>query len=321
MTIKNPGKHDVDVTLMDDPASRRAGWQSTLDHQHFQIAKGDSKEISFTIQLDSDAGGTTATPAVEMNIDLLSSTARVRLPAVSAPLQIAPGQVPADYFAGDMDRCLLVKSEASAIRIDSDELRLPDGPMTLETWVRPIDVAGYSAVIAKMQQSEFAIFSDEGVPQFSIYLDGRYVSAKATHPMIADQWTHVAGTFDGEAVKLFIDGKLVATKNARKKNGDGATTKIKQTHNDLPLFIGADPNSSGAPTRAVHAMIDEVRVSKAAVYTDDFTPATRHKPDADTVLLMHLDRATGPFVLDHSNSASHGLMGSASELVESPAKP
>lgn len=321
MTITNPGDHDVDITLMDAAASQRAGWQTTLDHQHFQIGKGDSKEISFTIDLDSSTGAAATVPAVEMNIDLLSSTARVRLPTVSAPLQIAPGQVPADYFAGDTDRCLLVKNAASAIRINSGDLRLPDGPMTLEGWVRPTDVTGFTAVIAKTENSEFAIFSDEGVPQFSIFLDGRYVAARATRPMIADQWTHVAGTFDGESVNLFIDGKLVATKNARKKNSDGNHEKLKQKHNDLPLFIGADPDSRGAPSRPVSAMIDEVRISKAAVYTDEFTPATRHQPDADTVLLMHLDRTTGPFVLDHSTSASHGLMGSASELVESPAKP
>ncbi len=321
LKIKNPGQHAVDITLMENPASRNAGWLSTLDHQHFQIDMGEEKEVAFSVKRDPESMDSVTIPKIEMKIDLLSSASRVRLPNVATPLQITPGQVPADYFAGDTDRCLLVKNEESAIRINSDDLHLPDGPMTLEAWVRPIDVAGYSAIVAKTQGSEFAIFSDEGVPQFSIHLNGRYVAAKATHPMVANQWTHIAGSFDGETVKLFIDGKLVDTKAASKKKSDNGIAKIEQKHNELPLFIGADPDANGTPTRAIHAMVDEVRVSKAAVYAEDFTPSPRHKPDADTVLLMHLDRTTGPFVLDHSHSASHGLMGSASKLVESPAKP
>lgn len=321
MKISNTGLRDVDITLLSDPASQRAGWQSTLDHQHIQIGKGEEQEVTFSIRREAGAVDALTIPAVLMEIDLLSPTARVRLPDVAAPIQITPGQVPADYFAGDVDRCLLVDEEDAAIRIQSKDLRLPDGPMTLEAWVRPTDVAGYSAVIAKTQGSEFAIFSDEGVPQFSIHLNGKYIAAKATRPMVVDQWTHLAGTFDGESVKLFVDGKLTDSHAVKTKNGDGIAEQVKQKHNELPLYIGADPNPSGLPTRAVRAMIDEVRISKAAVYADDFMPSKRHTPDSDTVLLMHLDRTTGPFVLDHSSSATHGLMGSASKLVESPAKP
>ncbi|WP_146407426.1 LamG-like jellyroll fold domain-containing protein [Allorhodopirellula heiligendammensis] len=320
MKIKNPGQHDVDITLVEDTISTRQGWHSTLDHQHFQIAKGEEKEITFAVSRGAGGFASVAIPSIKMEIDLLSSDARVRLPDVTAPLQIAPGQVPADYFSGNTDRCLLVANESSAIRINSDDLHLPDGPMTLEAWVRPTDVAGYTGVLAKTQGSEFAIFSDEGVPQFTIHLNGGYVSAKATHPMVVDQWSHIAGCFDGGSVKLFVDGKLVDSETVNKKNGQGTAKKVKQKRNELPFYIGADPDPSGRPTRAVRAMIDEVRISKSAVYADDFTPVTRHTPEPDTVLLMHLDRATGPFVLDHSNSASYGLMGSTSKLVESPPK-
>lgn len=321
MKITNAGQHDVDITMLSDHASQRAGWQSTLDHQHFQMGKGEEKEIAFTIRRDADAVGAVTIPAVMMEIDLLSPTARVRLPDVATPIQITPGQVPADYFSGDVDRCLLVDQEDAAIRIHSKDLRLPDGPMTVEAWVRPIQIAGFSAIIAKTQDSEFAVFSDEGVPQFSIYLNGKYIVAKATHPMVVDQWTHIAGSFDGESVKLFIDGKLTDTKVVKNRKGDRVAQKVNQKHNALPLYIGADPDPSGLPTRAIRAMIDEVRISKAAVYSDDFVPSTRHIPDSETVLLMHLDRTTGPFLLDHSSSATHGLMGSASKLVESPVKP
>lgn len=320
MEIKNPGERDVDITLMNDSQTLRGGWQSSLDHSHFTLAAGDKKEFVFQFRRDPAALGSVNVPAVRMEIDVLSPTARVRLPAVTAPLKIALGQVPADYFTTEIDRCLLVKNENGAVRINSEDLKLPDGPMTLETWVRPIEIAGHHGVVAKTEQSEFAIFSDEGVPQFLIYLDGRYVAAKASDPMIADQWTHLAGVYDGDAVKLFVDGKLVAERPVRKKKVDGKETEPKQLRNEQPLYIGADPDRRGRPSRAIHGMVDEVRISKAAIYTESFSPEIRHTPTQQTVLLMHLDRAVGPFILDHSDSATSGVLGASSVLVKSPPK-
>jgi len=320
MEIKNPGTRDVDITLMNGPTTARSGWQSTLDHSHFTLAAGDEKQFTFQFRRDPASLGSINVPSVKMEMDVLSSTARVRLPDVNAPLKILPGQVPADYFESKTDRCLLVKNDDSAIRIDSSELKLPDGPMTLETWFRPSDITGYSGLIAKTQSSDFGFFSDEGVPVFSIHLGGRYVNVKAAEPMQVEQWTHLAGVYDGDTVKLFVDGAIVGSTTIRKKQSDGKEVVGKQERNKLPLFLGADPDSRGNPTRGVRGMIDEVRISKTAVYADSFTPAIRHTPTPDTVLLMHLDRSIGPFVLDHSDSASTGILGMSSVFVDSPPK-
>ncbi|WP_083904804.1 LamG-like jellyroll fold domain-containing protein [Rhodopirellula sp. SWK7] len=319
MKIKNPGSRDVDVTLMNLPASSQNGWQSTLDHSHFVIAGGEEKEIAFEIARSVGSMGQVAVPAVRMEIDVLTSVARVRLPVVDSPLKISPGQVPAEYFAGNVDRCLAVTDEASAIRIDSGDLDLPNGPMTVEAWVRPTEVAGYRGVLAKTESSEFAIFSDEGVPEFSIHVGGRYVVAKATRPMVVDRWTHLAGVFDGDEVQLFVDGTRVDSKPARTK-ADKQGQPVRRKRNKLPLFIGADTDARGVAARGMRGLIDEVRISKSAVYSDSFTPEARHLPTSDTVLLMHLDRSIGPFTLDHSASASKGMLGRSSVLVESPPK-
>ena len=134
-------------------------------------------------------------PAVQLDIETKTSSARVRLPAVIQPLRLELGQVPADYFTDSVDRCLEVSGANSAIRVPSTDIDLPDGPMTLEAWVRPKSLPGYHAILAKTENSEYSIFSDEGVPEFTIHLDGRYVMAKATKPMLADRWTHLAGVF------------------------------------------------------------------------------------------------------------------------------
>ena len=96
---------------------------------------------------------------------------------------------------------------------------------------------------------------DEGVPQFDVHLNGRYVSeAKDVLPL--NHWTHLAGVFTGSEVKIYVDGKLM----------DSKPGKGKRTQNRLPLFLGADTNESGQATRAFLGRIDEVRLSQGAKY-------------------------------------------------------
>jgi hypothetical protein len=180
--------------------------------------------------------------------------------------------------------------------------------MTLETWVRPINNEGYNAIIAKTQGSEFALFSDEGVPQFDIHLNGAYVTAAAQEKLPTDQWTHLAGVFDGNHVSLYVNGKRVAQVAGSGTRGT----------NTLPLFLGADPDSRGNPTRSFTGWLDEVRLSAAAVYDTEFSPQRRLAPTAETVLLFHLDRGFGPFQLDHSSTAATGIRGDATRLVPLP---
>ncbi|QDV21818.1 LamG-like jellyroll fold domain-containing protein [Aureliella helgolandensis] len=304
-TLTNPCPREADVTLMFDTGNKSTYWMSTLDHEHFTLAPKETREVTFS--LHRQAGNTEhfAIPAVRMELEYISQTARVRLPAVIAPIELQLGEVPADYFANSTPHCLLVENEQGAVRIASDDIKMEDGPMTLEAWVQPTQLAGFSGLIAKTQSSEYAIFCDEGVPQFDLHVGGRYVSAKAKDVLSLDQWTHVAGQFDGSSLKLFINGKEVAN----------VAAEGKRRFNDLPLFIGADPNQSGTPTRAFQGKIDEVRLSKAALYSGDFTPETVVTPSEDTVLLMHLDKQLGPFTLDHSNSAAEATLGRTSKLV------
>ncbi|MEZ5304876.1 MAG: hypothetical protein R3F11_30135 [Verrucomicrobiales bacterium] len=88
--------------------------------------------------------------------------------------------------------------------------------------------------------------------------------------------------------------------NSREASGPRRT-------NGLPLFIGADPDGAGEPTRSFPGAINEFRLSKSARYTGDFDPAKRHEPDADTVLLFHFDDTLGDFHPDHSGADAHGV--------------
>ena len=203
-------------------------------------------------------------------------------------------QVPADYFANAKNRSLRVTGVTSVARVESEDLKLPRGAMTVEAWLRPKDLTGFTAAIAKTEGSEFSIFVDEGVPQFDLNLDGTYYSVKAKTKLTRHKWTHIAGVFDEASVQLFVNGKKIASVPA---------TGLRK-RNRLPLYVGADPSRNGTPNRPFIGDIDEVRLTSGAVYRKPFVPQRRLSPSEDTVLMLHFDRKFGPFVLDHS---SHGV--------------
>lgn len=189
-------------------------------------------------------------------------------------------------------------------RIDAVELELPDGPFTLEGRVRARSFPARLGYLAKTENSEYALFLSNGVPEFSVHLDGRYVAAGAGPALEAERWYHVAGVFDGSELRLYVDGELRA-----RTAGSGTRTR-----NGLPLIVGGDVNGSGGATSTLAGAVDEVRLSSVARYAGErFEPAARHEADEHTLLLLHMDAQQGPWLYDSSPNAAHAtLVGAAS---------
>ncbi|MEL7500410.1 MAG: LamG-like jellyroll fold domain-containing protein [Planctomycetota bacterium] len=304
--LTNPCPRDIQCTLAFAAPTTDRNWTSSLGHQHVKLSAGATQKFEFSVRRASGNPELASLPKIVFDAEYLGESSRIKIPESATRLNLLLGQIPANHFQGAVNQCADISSKgSSAIVVKSDQFKLPDGPVTVEAWVKPKSLDGYNAIIAKTQGSEYALFSDEGVPQFDIHLNGKYVTAKAKQKMVVDRWTHLAGVYDGEQVKMYVDGKLVGT-----VAGNG-----KRRTNALPLLIGADPDLGGRATRPLPAFIDEVRISKSARYEDNFEPAKRFAPETDTVLLMHLDRNIGPFALDHSESSAKGILGSDSKLV------
>ena len=305
LNVTNSAARPVELTLYLSLESLENDWVSTLDHQHVPLQPGEQKTIGFLVRHDTSSDQPSRSPVVALKTRYLGENASVELPETLHPINLRLEQVPADYFTSAGNHALLVDGETSAIVVSNRSFSLPQGPFTLEAWVKPKVHNGYSAVIAKTENSEYSIFSDYGSPTFDVHVNGKYVSAKSSDKLSLNKWAHIAGVFDGKKVDLYIDGKQVDSRPA-----SGA-----RKQNRLPLILGADPNRSGVPTRPFAGQLDEVRLSKIARYREDFQPERRFQPDANTVLLHHLDRTAGPFVLDHSTSAANGILGNRSRLV------
>ncbi|MEM6365073.1 MAG: LamG-like jellyroll fold domain-containing protein, partial [Planctomycetota bacterium] len=301
-SVRNPCQRDVEVTIALNQIN--TDWQSSLDHQHFELPPGQSKRIAFQLHRAVGPIESLSIPEVQISVVYVGDSTRIAMPATSTELPLELAAVPADFFRDRDNRCVQVSG--GAIQINDDEFELPDGPFTLEAWVKPFSSSGYAGMVAKTQGSEFALFYDEGSPQFDVHLDGKYVTAKSSTVIEVNQWSHIAGVFDGSHVQLFVNGQLVDA-----KPGSGARGR-----NRLPLLIGADPDRAGRVSRPFSGMIDEVRLTTGAVYSTAFTPDWRLQSLETTTLMFNLDGRVGPFALDQSASASMGRFTGSIELVD-----
>jgi hypothetical protein len=110
-----------------------------------------------------------------------------------------------------------------------------------------------------------------------------------------NQWYHIAGTWDGSLVRTFVNGTLA--NSATLSGGDtGSGTRS-----------GLIGNTASA--RQFPGIIKELRVSNIARYTANFTaPTAEFTNDANTLVLLHMNDASGATATDSSSSGLNGTL-------------
>ncbi len=180
------------------------------------------------------------------------------------------------------------------------ELELGEA-FTLEAWVRPQDSRQFGAILTK-EIPEFFSYSLEaggweaGVPEGLISPEARIEKGiHAGEELPVNAWSHLALSFDGEQLRLYVNGELVKEAAAAgPQGGEG------------PLQLG------GAPVFSDYfkGVIDEVRVydralSAEEVEADEETPieAVAAGPAPEPVASYAFDEGSGETA--HDSSASH----------------
>jgi len=304
--VKNPIKRSIEVALT--PLSKDLFWEFSPDRWSGVLEPNG--EVTFGLRAIRSKAGLNAgflPPQIEISADYLTETQRFSIPSQRFDIPIVPGEwleppQPAHEH-------VLYLDGASAAVVESATVAFGQAPFTLETWTRGTTYGGRRGLVTKTEQSEYGIFASDGVPSFIVYLEGAYRIATADEPLLhPGRWHHVAGVFDGEEVRLYVDGSLIA-----RSTGTG-----ERKLNTLPLMIGGDVAANGHPTSHHSGAMDEVRLSVGARYAgESFTPARRHESDEDTLLLLHADAAMGPWLHDSSPQGTHPLlMGSARVQTE-----
>jgi hypothetical protein len=223
------------------------------------------------------------------------------------------------------------------LRLDGngDGVVLPRNPdygdvgtqFTIEAWVKPVTttVANFSIIYTRRANyGDYALrWSDgnSGRFGFDAYTDNNIlVQLQAPSASTVNTWHHVAGVVDGRAVRLYVDGNLVASATAPAditwRADDGRATQ----YSEYATFIGhtRSPGDGGAQTASrFEGDIDDVRVSSAARYTGaNIAPAMWLTPDEFTVGLWRFDESSGSTATDASpSSALDGVIEGATRVV------
>ena len=161
----------------------------------------------------------------------------------------------------------------SGVRIPRTAALEPTTALTLEAWVKyEGSGAQYRSVVCKDRTGTspsyqlWSCYDAEGVPHFELTTTAGNVNVAApTAALVGGAWHHVAGTWDGSTMRLYVDAVEVAT-------GTLGGTIIYDTAQDLFLLNG------DYWTSEQHiGQIDDVRVyshalSAAEVSSDKDTP-------------------------------------------------
>ncbi len=303
-TMTNPSGFAIDVEVM--PDSRDSRWRFSPDHDHGKLQPGDTKTFKFRVKRTGESLDDAFRPAdLSVRMDLLGKSKRYAIPERRVPIAARP---PADWRPQNTtDRVLAVGGDG-AVRIGHDQLPLAvESPFTLEAWFNGDDFTGRRGLVAKTQSSDYGIFVNEGRPHFSVRLDNRYVTARAAESILKPgTWYHVAGVFDGEEVRLYIDGQQIAA-----RAGSG-----KRDIRNIPLYIGADVDGAGQAVSGFDGQIDAVRLSKVARYDSTFEPTRVLASDADTIFMVDMDAMLGPWLYDAGPLTTTPTLQGDAQLVE-----
>lgn len=115
---------------------------------------------------------------------------------------------------------------------------------------------------------------------------------------------HVALTYDGSTIRLFLNGTSVATQSA-------TGNIVQQPYENVTVGASQErwPDNHtefGAPIGSM----DSIRVSNVARYTSNFsTPTAKFTPDANTLALLNFDNQTwGPGTIAHVGTSNIGYL-------------
>ena len=156
--------------------------------------------------------------------------------------------------AGKFGSALSFNGTSSRVTVaDSASLRLAGG-MTFEAWVKPTTVSGWRTAVFKERSGWYAgvlyAATDTSRPSAHVYTVGDH-EIRGPSPIPVGAWTHLAATYDGSSLAVWVNGVKVA---ATAVSGTIAT-------GTGPLRIGGN----GIWGEYFNGVIDEVRVYDRAL--------------------------------------------------------
>jgi hypothetical protein len=172
------------------------------------------------------------------------------------------------YVAGVAGQALNLSGTGQYAAVpDAPALRIPTNALTVATWVRPTvegtqnlvskstngGVGGFELCLAATSSTwpHKAFFRLNQVPSGDTYR----INSTTNYSDYLGSWIHLAATYDGATMKLYVNGVL--------ESSLAAAITINQ--NTLPLGLGAQVDASNAATRLLTGAMDDTRLYDRAL--------------------------------------------------------
>jgi hypothetical protein len=257
---------DITVDASDDDSV--AGVQFKLDGANLgaedtsapYVYAWDARAVSpgahqLTAVVRDPTGNTTTTAAVSVTVDPTGLVAAYGFEESGATANDSSGK----GNAGTIREATRAAGRAGqALSLDgvNDWVTVPDAAaldltnaMTLEAWVRPVVVANWQTVLMKETPNGLAygLYSNTDANRPSVHVNTTTeLDLRGTAQLAANAWTHLAATYDGATLRLFVNGAQVATR----------TVTGNMIGSDGVLRIGGNAVWS----EFFRGLIDEVRI-------------------------------------------------------------
>lgn len=132
------------------------------------------------------------------------------------------------------------------------------GPVTIEVWLFPnVNLFAYKRFIVKQWETSYnlGVGANANSVLFGMAPNGNLSNTVETgqDALVPFSWNHVAGTWDGNTLRIFVNGIEVAQKPWINNSVTGST---------YPVTIGTDQNLN--PLRFFNGRMDEVRIWNVA---------------------------------------------------------
>ena len=178
---------------------------------------------------------------------------------------------------------------------------------TVELYYKPKDTANNDP-LGNTQSSGFCFEQKSGTNtlQFWAHIGGSYQKPETL--VVKDSWNHIVGTYDGQNVKIYLNGELKDTVSAT------GTLSVPPMY----LFLGGDTKSNGELEYAANCEIALARVYTGTMTADDvkaaYQAASKTSETSDVTLptadMLDVDFSDGTAKDDSATNNTAETIGS-----------